>query len=129
MVQEKAAYQNKKPGERKVKKKGSVALTGEVKHTLWAEAHNGVDQKIVDKRKSAKGRTRCGMKKHAWQYCRKPVQVAAVYPGQVKPKRQSTFTPKRRPQVATVAVDGQAESSRRAVQRPPAWAFQDDDIL
>jgi len=66
-VQEKAAYQNKKPGERKVKKKGSVALTGEVKHTVWAEAHNRVDQKIVDMRKSDKGRTRCGMKKPAWQ--------------------------------------------------------------
>jgi len=29
----------------------------------------------------------------------------------------------------TVAVDGQVESSKRAVQWAPAWAFDDDDIL
>jgi len=32
---EKAAYQKKKAGERKVKKEGSVATKGEVRHTLW----------------------------------------------------------------------------------------------
>jgi len=45
---EKAAYQKKKAGERKVEKEGSVAPTGEVRHTVWAEAHQGVDQKVVD---------------------------------------------------------------------------------
>jgi len=126
---EKAAYQKKKAGERKVKKEGSVAPKGEVRHTVWSEAHQGVDQKVVDKRKSHNECTRCGMKNHTWKYCRKPVQVSAIYRGQSKPKRQSAFAPKRRPQVATVAVDGQGESSRRAVQSPPAWAFEDDDIL
>jgi len=48
MAQEKAA-QKKKPGERKVKKEGSVAPAGEVKHAVWADAHKGVDQKVVDK--------------------------------------------------------------------------------
>jgi len=47
-AQEKAA-QKKKPGERKVKKEGSVAPAGEVKHAVWADAHKGVDQKVVDK--------------------------------------------------------------------------------
>jgi len=109
-----------------VKKEGSVAPKGEVKNTVWSEAHQGVDQKVVDKRKSDKECTRCGMKNHTWKYGRKTIQVSAIYRGQSKPKRQSAFAPKRRPQVATVAVDGQGECSRHAVQRPPAWAFEDD---
>jgi len=52
MAKEKADYQKKKARERKVKKEGSVARAGEVKHKVWAEAHQGVDQKIVDKWKS-----------------------------------------------------------------------------
>ena len=97
--------------ERKVKKEGSVARAGEVKHKVWAEAHQGVDQKVVDKQKSDNECTRCGMRNHTWKYCRKPIQVSAIYRGQSRPKRQSTFAPKRRPQVATVAVDGQGGSS------------------
>jgi len=126
---EKAAYQKKKAGERQVKKEGWVAPKGEVRHTVWSEAQQGVDQKVVDKRKSNNECTRCGMKNHTWKYCRKPIQVLAIYRGQSKPKRQSAFAPKRGPQIATVAVDGQGESPRRAVQRPPAWTFEDDNIL
>ena len=33
------------------------------------------------------------------------------------------------PQVATLAVDGKGESSKRGVQRPPAWAFDNEGIL
>jgi len=61
---EKAAYQKKKAGERKVKKDGSVAPTGEVRHTVSLEAYQGVDQKVVDKRKSDNECTRCGMRNH-----------------------------------------------------------------
>jgi len=124
-----ADYQKKKAGERKVKKEGAVAPRGEVRHKEWAEASQGVDAKVVDKRKTDNEGTRCGMKNHAWKYCRKPIQVSAVYRGQSKPKRQLAFAPKRRPQVATVAVDGQGESSKGAVQRPTAWAFEDDAML
>jgi len=112
-----------------VKKEGSVAPAGEFRHEVWAEAHQGVDQKVVDKRKSDNECTRCGMKNHSWKYCRKPIRVSGINRGQSKPKRQSAFAPKRRPQVASVAVDGQGESSRRGVQRPPAWAFEDEEIL
>jgi len=129
MAKEKAHYQKNMAGERKVKKEGSVAPTGEVRHMVWAEAHQGVDQKVVDKRKSENECTRCGMNNHAWKYCGKQIQVAAVYRGQAKPKRSPAFAPKRHPQVATVAVDGQGESSRRVVQRPAAWVFEHDDIL
>jgi len=40
---EKAHCQKKKAGERRVKKEGSVAPAEEVKQTVWAEAHTGVD--------------------------------------------------------------------------------------
>ena len=66
-AKEKADYQKDKAGERRVKKEGSVAPGGEVKHRVWAEAHKGVDQKVVDKRKSGNKCTRCGMKNHAWK--------------------------------------------------------------
>jgi len=128
-AREKAAYKKKKAGERKVKKEGSVAPTGEVRHRVWAEAHQGVDQKVVDKWKSDNECTRCGMRNHLWKHCRKPIQVSAVHRLQSKPKRPSAFTPKQRPQVATVAVDGTGEGPKRAVRRPPAWAIDDDDIL
>jgi len=128
-AKEKADYQKKKAGERRVKKEGSVAPTGEVRHMVWSEAHQGVNQKVVDNRKSDNECTRCRMRNHLWKQCRKPIQVSAVHRGQSKPKRPSAFAPKRRPQVATVAVDGKGESSKREVQRPPAWAFDDADII
>jgi hypothetical protein len=129
-AKEKGAYKTKQAEKRKEKKKeGSVAPKGEVKHTVWAEAHEGVDQKIVDQRKKNNECTRCGMNNHAWKYCRKPVQVSAAHRGPAKPKRQQSFPPKRRLQVATVADRSEGGSSRRAVQRPPAWAFEDDEIL
>jgi len=59
---------------------------GEVKHTVWAEAHQVIYLKVFDKRKSDNESMRCGMKSCAWKYCRKPVQVSAVYRGQSKPK-------------------------------------------
>jgi len=83
---EKAACQKRKAGERKVKKEDSVAPKGEVKHTVWSEAQQGVDQEVVDKRKSDNECRRCGMKNHTWNYCRKPIQVSAIYRGQSKPK-------------------------------------------
>jgi len=83
---EKVDYQKKKAGERKVKNEGSVAPAGKVRHQVWAEAHEGVDQKVVDKRKSDNECKRCGMKNHPWKYCRKPIQVSAIYRGQSKPK-------------------------------------------
>jgi len=110
-TKEKADYQTKMAGERKLKKEGSVAPAGEVRHMVWADAHEGVDQKVVDKPKCDNECTRCGMKNHTGKYCREPIQVSAIYRGQSKPKPQSAFAPKRRPQVATVAADGQGESS------------------
>ena len=66
-TKEKVDYQRKKAGERKVKKEGSVAPKGEVRHTVGSGAHQGVDQKVVDKQKSDKECTRCGMKNDTWK--------------------------------------------------------------
>jgi len=51
-AKEKANYKAMKAVERKGKKEGWVALKGEVKHTMWDEAHEGLNQKCVDRRKN-----------------------------------------------------------------------------
>jgi len=66
-AKEMADYQKKKAWERKVKKDRSVAPAGEVKHKVWAEVHDGVDQNVVDKRKSDNECTRCRIKNHTWK--------------------------------------------------------------
>jgi len=128
-AKENADYEKKKAGGREVKKEGTVAPAGEVKQAVWAAAHKGVDQNVVDKRKSDNECKWCGMKNHAWKYCGKPVHISVVYGGQARPNRQSAFAPKRRSHVPTVAVDSQGKSSQQAGQRPAAWVFEDDDIL
>jgi len=74
-------------GESKVKKEGSVAPVGEIRHKVWGGAHQGIDQKVVDKGKSDNECRRCGINNHDWKYCPKPIQVSAVYRGQSKPQR------------------------------------------
>jgi len=48
IAKEKADYQKTKAWERKVKKEASVAPAREVSHKVWAEPHQGVDQKVVE---------------------------------------------------------------------------------
>jgi len=67
-AKEKAHYKARKAGERKVKKEGWVGPTREVKHVVWAEAHESVDQKVLDKRKKDNECTRCGMINHTWKF-------------------------------------------------------------
>ena len=64
-----------------MKKEELIAPKGEVKHTVWAEANKGVDPKIVDKGKNDNEFTCCGIKNRIWKFCRKAVQVSAVYRG------------------------------------------------
>jgi len=64
-AKEKADYQNKKAAERRVKKEGSLPPAGEVRNTVWADAHKGVDLKVVDEWKSDNECMRCGLKSHA----------------------------------------------------------------
>jgi len=85
----KADYKAKKAGERKVKKAVSVAPVGEVKHTVWAEAHKGVEQNVVNTGQEDKECTGYMMKNNPWKYYRKPVYVSVVYREPAKPKRQA----------------------------------------
>lgn len=63
-------YKARKAGERNVRKEGTVASKGEVKQIVWAEAHEGVDQRLVDKRKNDNKCMRCGMENHTWKLFR-----------------------------------------------------------
>jgi len=72
-------YKAQNAEERKVKKEGSVAPKREVKHAVWAEGHEGIDQKVVDKRRKENECTMCGMDQYRWKFCRKLVQVSAIY--------------------------------------------------
>ena len=64
-----------------MKKEGMVAPKGEVQHTVWAEANEGVDPKIGDKGKNDNECTWCQIKNRISKFCRKAVQVSAVYRG------------------------------------------------
>jgi len=68
-ARDKADCKAKKARERKVKKEGWVALPRQVKHTVWEEAHKGVDQKVFDRRKCDNECTPCGMENQAWKHC------------------------------------------------------------
>lgn len=48
-AKEKVNYKGRQAGERKVKKEGALDRAGEVRHAVWAEAHYGVNQKVVEK--------------------------------------------------------------------------------
>ena len=68
MAKEVADYKKEKAGERKVKKEGWVAPAGEIKNRVWAEAPEGVDQKVVNSGKSNNQCTQYTMRNHAWKY-------------------------------------------------------------
>jgi len=85
-AKKKVDYKAKKAGKRKVKKEGSVAPTREVKHMVGAEAHEGLNHKVVDKRKKDNKCTRCGINNHPGKFGRRPLQVLAVDRGQAQPK-------------------------------------------
>src|SRR5207302_604365 len=59
----------------KSKKKGSGAHK---LHTDWEQAHDGIPQEVVDKRRADKGCTRCGLNNHKWKDCRKSIAIATV---------------------------------------------------
>jgi hypothetical protein len=69
-------------------------------HTDWKQAHEGIQQDVVDKRKKEKRCPRCSMDNHTWRKCRKPIVVAAAfaYRNKGKPK------PLQKPRTSTLAV-------------------------
>jgi len=92
-AKEKADYEKKKAGERRVKKEGWVALGGEFKNRVGAEAHKGVDHKVVDKRKSDNECMRCGMKNATWTYCQSRYKYWRYIKGKERPNH-SPYSPR-----------------------------------
>ena len=130
---EKAAYQKKQAGKRKVKQEVKAATGQKIVHKVWKTAHEGIDDAVVDQRKKDSQCTRCGMDNHGWKHCRKEIRVSTIKKVG-KPYRKPTSRPDRppyrpKPRVAAVADDSRGESSQRASQRPLAWTFDDDEEL
>ena len=118
-AKERRVYQTKKE-EKAVRK--PVAPRQKIMHKVWADAHTGIDQKEIDKRKSKKQCTRCTPTNHGWKYCQGEIRISTIQRrpfklpvGRLKPPRP------RKPRVATVADDSQGERSQQASQRPLAW--------
>jgi len=47
-------------------------------HTDWKQAHDGISQEVVDKRRADNGCTRCGLNNHEWKDCRKNIAISTV---------------------------------------------------
>ena len=78
-AKEKVEHKKKKAAEWKVKKEGSVvSKKGEVKWTVWADAHPGIEPSAIDQLKKDKEYTRRGMDNLTWKYCQNLVKVSAI---------------------------------------------------
>jgi len=127
-AKEKRVYQAKKKEERV--EKGKAAPRQKIMHRVWADAHTGIDQKIVDERKAKGQCTRCTLTNHGWKHCQKEIRVSTMQRKPLKLRGGRSNHPKpRRPRVAAVAEDSQGETSRQANQRPLAWTFMEDEEL
>jgi len=70
-AREKRVYQAKKK-EEKVEK-GKAAPRQKIMHRVWADAHTGINPKIVDERKAKGQCTRCTLTNHGWKHCQKVI--------------------------------------------------------
>jgi len=110
--------------------KGKAAPRQKIMHRVWANAHTGIDQKIVDERKAKGQCTRCTLTNPGWKHCQKEIQVSTIQRKPLKLPGGGLKHPKpRKPRVAAVAEDSRGETSRQANQRPLAWTFMQDEKL
>ena len=70
-------------------------------HTNWNEAHKGIPDNLVAKRKTEKRCTRCHLLNHGWRKCRKEAVVATAF---IKRKGQDRSKPTLKPPTSTLAV-------------------------
>ena len=70
-------------------------------HTNWNEAHKGIPDDLVAKRKTEKQCTRCHLLNHGWRRCRKEVVVATAF---INRKGQDRSKPPFKPCTSTLAV-------------------------
>jgi len=75
-AKEKRVYQAKRK-EEKVDK-GKAAPRQKIMHRVWADAHTGIDQRVVDERKAKGQRTRCTLTNHGWKHCQKEIWVSRI---------------------------------------------------
>jgi len=127
-AKEKRVYQAKKK-EEKVEK-GKAAPLQKIMDRVWADAHTGIDQKIVDERKAKGQCTRCTLTNHGWKHCQKEIRVRTIQRKPFKlPGGRTNHPNPRKPRVAAVAEDSRGETSPQANQRPLAWTFMEDEEL
>jgi len=127
-AKEKRVYQAKKK-EEKVEK-GKAAPRQKIMHPVWANAHTGIDQKIVDERKAKGQCTRCTLTNDGWKHCQKEIRVSTIQRKSFKLGGGRSNHPKpRKPRVAAVAEASRGGTSRQASQRPLAWTFMEDEEL
>ena len=125
-AKEKRVYQAKKKEEKAARK--PAAPRQEIMHRVWADAHTGIDQTEIDKRKAKKQCTRCTLTNHGWKHCKKEIRISTIQRRPFKlPVGRSKPPRPRKPRVAAVADDSRGESSQQASQRPLAWTYMEDD--
>jgi len=127
-AKEKRVYQAKKKEEKL--EKGKAAPRQKIMHRVWADAHTGIDQTIVDERKAKGQCTRSTLTNHRWKHCQKEIRVSTIQRKPFKlPGGRSNHPKPRKPRVAAVAEDSRGETSQQASQRPLAWTFMEDEEL
>jgi len=127
-TKEKRVYQAKKKEE--TVEKGKAAQRQKIMHRVWADAHTGIDQQIVDERNAKGEYTRCTLTNDGWTNCQKEIRVSSIQRQPFKlPGGRSNHPKPRKPRVAAVAEDSRGETSRQANQRPLAWTFMEDEEL
>ena len=75
-AKEKSIYKTKKK-EEKVEK-GKAAPRQKIMHRVWADAHTGIKQKVVDEQKTMGECTRCILTNHGWKHCQKEIRVSTI---------------------------------------------------
>jgi len=127
-AKEKRVYQAKKKKEKV--EEGKAAPRQKIMHRVWADAHTGIYQKIVDERKAKGQCTRCTLTNHGWKHCQKEIRVSTIQRKPFKlPGGRSNHPKPRKPRVAAVAEDSRGETTRQANQRALACTFMEDEEL
>jgi len=75
-AKEKRVYQGKKKEEQV--DKGKAAPRQKIMHRVCANAHTGIDQKVVEERKAKGQCTRWTIKTHRSKHCQKEIRVSTI---------------------------------------------------
>jgi len=99
-------------------------------HRVCADAHTGIDQKVVNERKAKAQCTRCTLTNHVWEHCQKEIRINTIHRKSFKLPGGRLNNPKaRKPRVAALAEYSCGETSRQGSQRPLALTFMEDQEL